>query len=182
MGACLALAVSPAFAGISGTAHDFSSETWNSSGEICVVCHAPHSPDPGDKPLWNHTLTTETFTMYGTTIAGTDTASTPNLETKMCLSCHDGVTKLDAFGGAAGTVTIGAVPENFGLDLSDDHPVSIAITPGSKGIKSTLGSNVVVFNNNVECASCHDPHDNTKTDFLRASNAASALCLECHDK
>lgn len=33
----------------------------------------------------------------------------------------------------------------------------------------------------VECASCHDPHTTNST-FLRTSNAASAVCLACHNK
>jgi len=39
----------------------------------------------------------------------------------------------------------------------------------------------------VECASCHDPHNDstasaTSVAFLRKSNAGSALCLTCHIK
>lgn len=34
----------------------------------------------------------------------------------------------------------------------------------------------------VECASCHDPHRSDTNTFLRFSNAASAVCLACHDK
>ena len=38
----------------------------------------------------------------------------------------------------------------------------------------------------VECATCHDPHENTATDtqvnFLRLSNNSSDLCLACHIK
>ena len=33
---------------------------------------------------------------------------------------------------------------------------------------------------NVECASCHDPH-NSSTMFLRMSNNGSRLCLTCHN-
>lgn len=34
----------------------------------------------------------------------------------------------------------------------------------------------------VECASCHDPHVDNGTTFLRISNAGSAVCLACHTK
>lgn len=34
----------------------------------------------------------------------------------------------------------------------------------------------------VECASCHDPHVSGTSTFLRISNAASAVCLACHNK
>jgi predicted CXXCH cytochrome family protein len=34
----------------------------------------------------------------------------------------------------------------------------------------------------VECASCHDPHDEVNGMFLRTDNAQSAVCLACHIK
>jgi predicted CXXCH cytochrome family protein len=34
----------------------------------------------------------------------------------------------------------------------------------------------------VECASCHDPHIDNGTTFLRVSNTGSAVCLACHIK
>jgi predicted CXXCH cytochrome family protein len=34
----------------------------------------------------------------------------------------------------------------------------------------------------VECASCHDPHTNAQSSFLRTSNTGSAVCLACHVK
>jgi len=34
----------------------------------------------------------------------------------------------------------------------------------------------------VECATCHDPHSDTPSLFLRVSNDASAVCLACHVK
>ena len=34
----------------------------------------------------------------------------------------------------------------------------------------------------VECATCHDPHQETNATFLRVSNAGSAVCLACHVK
>ena len=32
------------------------------------------------------------------------------------------------------------------------------------------------------CGSCHNPHDNSNSNFLIESNASSALCLRCHIK
>ena len=40
----------------------------------------------------------------------------------------------------------------------------------------------MLFGGLVECASCHDPHDNSNAPFLVMANTASALCLTCHDK
>jgi predicted CXXCH cytochrome family protein len=32
----------------------------------------------------------------------------------------------------------------------------------------------------ITCATCHDPHSNTISPFLRLDNSADALCLDCH--
>ena len=44
---------------ITGSAHDFSTSSWNYSGEICQPCHTPHNAglDVPDAPLWNRTVT-----------------------------------------------------------------------------------------------------------------------------
>ncbi len=34
----------------------------------------------------------------------------------------------------------------------------------------------------IECGSCHEPHDNTNTFFLRDTPAGSTICLDCHVK
>ena len=34
----------------------------------------------------------------------------------------------------------------------------------------------------VECASCHNPHNNSLGNFLRKANTGSAICLSCHIK
>jgi predicted CXXCH cytochrome family protein len=35
-------------------------------------------------------------------------------------------------------------------------------------------------NNQMQCTSCHDPHNNEFGKFLVKANAQSALCIECH--
>ena len=44
---------------IDGSAHDFvdGATGWDTSGEICVVCHAPHNNTQPSGLLWNRTLT-----------------------------------------------------------------------------------------------------------------------------
>jgi len=101
----------------------------------------------------------------------------------------------------------------IGTNLADDHPVSMsyasASSPGTGGTlgedshtagfraTSTVGTRTVIqsgtvtlplYSGNVECASCHDPHesrtfvDSVQVAFLRTSNAGSALCMTCHLK
>jgi len=103
-----------------------------------------------------------------------------------CMSCHDGTVALDSFGGAVGgtTITGGA---NFGTDLSNDHPVAFTYALSSAAdpeILAVIGNPAVqLFGGNLECASCHDPHNTPGiTNMLVMSNAGSAMCLACHDK
>ena len=103
---------------IVGSAHDFSSMAW-SNGQICLPCHTPHNAMVGQPRLWNHELTTATYTMHegsGTAVADFDYKS------RMCLSCHDGSVALDSFGGQTGANFIPG-DANLGLDLTNDHPV-----------------------------------------------------------
>lgn len=185
------------FAQISGTDHDFSANGW-SGGEICIVCHTPHNADVtvAEAPLWNHDVTTATFTIYSSaTLDATDLAQ-PDAASKLCLSCHDGTVAVDSYGGNTGTTFVNG-NELIGTDLSDDHPVTftyddaLATTDGGLHAPSTalsgLGGTIqndLLFNNSLECASCHDVHNGagTGTSLLRLSNAGSAFCLTCHDK
>jgi predicted CXXCH cytochrome family protein len=120
--------------GIKGSAHDLSFATgqglaWGVAGldpldRICIFCHAPHhaykAGDPGALdyyPLWNHAVTTLTFTGYSNTDptapfvpgeikhqlnAGVDgqILGQPGGVSKMCLSCHDGSLAVAQYGFA----------------------------------------------------------------------------------
>ena len=190
------------FAVIAGSAHDFSNQTF-ARGEICLPCHAPHNnQDVTDAPLWNHEVTTAVYTTYTspTLDAGTPAGSLdqPGGVSKLCLSCHDGTVAVDAFGGTPGTILIFG-DANLGTDFSNDHPISftydttLAATDGElfdpatapSGIAGSTGTidQDMLFAGKVECASCHDVHNSFNIDeLLLKSNAASALCLTCHDK
>ena len=209
----------------------------NDNGEICVYCHTPHAANNAfsGAPLWNKAASSATsYLMYGAsatgtagvTIAGTavgdanGTLSSPSLA---CLSCHDGVSAVDSILNAPGSgmgtdagdtdISTFAYGGNIGggtnVDMANDHPVSVAYTPGRASLKPVdtvltnwVGANdlsatsgyisELLRNGNVECSSCHDPHngyanqsgdaDNPQVNYLRHTNAASALCLGCHDK
>jgi len=102
--------VAMAGSGIIGTKHDLSASNANATvkattvDEICVFCHTPHHANIAftGAPLWNKQETASTFTMYGTTIAGTTTDTAPNAPSKACLSCHDGATAINALINAPG--------------------------------------------------------------------------------
>ena len=190
---------------IVGSAHDFSAETW-AGGEICVVCHTPHSAPGTDGPLWNRAdYTPGAFTMYpsGGTIQGTIDA-TPTGTSVLCLSCHDGTVAIDSFGGATGTVFVGALNPDalLATDLTDDHPVSITYAPGldtelnATSASVTFGdggtgtvADLLDTGDKVQCSSCHDVHNTESVAgepyLLRVDNtgtSGSDLCLACHGK
>lgn len=185
LGLALVLAVAgSAWAGIAGSAHDLSGI--GGEDQICIFCHAPHNTLPSTSgPLWNHAASAAVYTVYSSATLDA-TVAQPGPESKACLSCHDGTVAIDSYGGATGSTFITG-PALIGTDLSNDHPVGFAydaaLVSADGGLNSPAGlTGVELFADRVECATCHDVHDATIIPFLRTSNAASALCLECHNK
>jgi predicted CXXCH cytochrome family protein len=171
--------------------------------QVCVFCHAPHHVNTGfvGAPLWNRATPSSTYTVYTSATLSATLPNPPNASSLACLSCHDGSANVGtvynygtATGGATGaavailtggTQTISGV-NSVGTDLRNDHPVGIAY-PATGDFNAAVGGAVNGLplygaTDTVECGSCHDPHDNANNNFLRASNAASALCLDCHIK
>lgn len=193
----LLVAAWPAQAAITGSAHDFSAAGWNATSEICIVCHTPHNADStvaGIAPLWNHELTVSTFTPYSSATLNA-TVGQPGGVSILCLSCHDGSVALDSFGGAAGGTPMSVTTALLGTDLTNDHPVSFTydsalyVTDGElvdPGLGGTGISPLPLFgvsSNQLECATCHDVHNNGSFGkMLRMGNTNSALCLTCHAK
>jgi len=187
---------------IVGSAHDFSADAWNSSGEICIACHTPHNASTTvNTALWNHDETVATFTLYSSSTLDATDVGQPTGVSKLCLSCHDGTVALDSYGGATGTTFMGTVNSDatFGIDLSNDHPIGftydVALAAADDGLfnptttASGLGAEIdddMLFgatNDQMECSSCHDVHDaENNVSLLRKVNSASALCLTCHNK
>ncbi len=175
---------------IQDSKHDFSGQSWNVSGEICLPCHAAHNADTGlETPLWNHSTSTATYTLYSSPTLDVSPEQ-PRAPSLVCLSCHDGTIAMDSFGGASGDTMITGNPL-IGIDLSDDHPVSISWKHQNKikdcyACHNMHGSNpdeVPFFGGYVECSSCHDVHnDANNPKLLRQSMQGSALCLHCHQK
>ena len=198
----IGMTVLPAFsslgvAQINGSAHDFSSRSWNSTNEICVVCHTPHNADTSviDVPLWNHQVTNATFTVYSSATLDA-VVGQPDGASKLCLSCHDGTIAVDSFGGATDGTHFITGQHNLGTDLSNDHPVSFTYDtslanddgglydPAStmSGLGGTIADDLLIANR-VQCSSCHDVHNGSGlSKLLVKSNTGSALCLTCHDK
>jgi predicted CXXCH cytochrome family protein len=174
---------------IVSTAHDLSGAGYGTD-QICVFCHTPHNAkSPQLAPLWNHGSTAATFTLYSSPSL-TAVPGQPANNSKACLSCHDGTVAVDTYGSQTGTNNITGTAL-LGTDLSDDHPISFTydaalatadgglVTPASA---SSVVAGIPLYASTLQCASCHDVHDNDDAPFLRNTNAGSALCLKCHVK
>lgn len=190
-----------AASGITGSGHDFSGKGWGSN-EICVFCHAPHNANTSvsDAPLWNHGVTSTSFTLYTSPTLQATTAQ-PTGVSKLCLSCHDGTVAIDSFGGNTGSNNISG-DDLLGTSLANDHPVSItynaALATSDGGLEDPTVKTVVALSgktiddgmlvsHKIECASCHDVHNSrgdagTAGHLLLVNNSGSALCKTCHKK
>ena len=80
-----------------------------------------------------------------------------------------------------------------GADLSTTHPIGISYPTSSNvfNAPSTFNNKAKLFieggggATQIECASCHEPHNQGAQEsrfFLRSTNDGSALCLTCHIK
>ncbi|MBI5453058.1 MAG: hypothetical protein HY956_00350 [Deltaproteobacteria bacterium] len=212
--------------GIAGSRHNLGGLSMHISSqattEICVFCHTPHHTNTTNnmKPMWNRSaLSITSFTAYGTTasfstISNTDIGSV----SLACLSCHDGVTTFDNIVNAPGRggVTQGGSDRGYeflltgilvsdfmtasrlvvGVDLSNDHPVSVLYLAGTAAslrptnttisqIDITAGLNVtaISFDNgnmrkNLWAIKGFISDQATIADLLRNGRVE---CSSCHD-
>jgi predicted CXXCH cytochrome family protein len=172
----------------------------------CYYCHTPHSGLNGtvgvtQTPLWDQTLSSvRVYTLYSATTNQTNGTLIPGSNSTLCLSCHDGTV-----GGSTGISPGHLVPygtlsmtgnwypgDMLGTDLSTMHPFNFVLPlasapdllPSLVGNSPSTGNPAVkLFDGNVECGSCHNPHvQNTDPtgNFLVVDNTNGALCLACH--
>jgi len=162
-----------------------------SEGRVCIFCHASHNTS-AMVPLWNRELSNASYQIYRSSTLDARVQQ-PTGSSKLCLSCHDGtiamgniVSQVERIRMASG----GYLPAgltNLGTDLSDDHPISFVysgglaaadrqlVNPGNLGFHVQLDSD-----QQVQCTTCHDAHDNTYGNFLVMDNASGELCMTCH--
>jgi predicted CXXCH cytochrome family protein len=161
--------------------------------EICIFCHTPHNSQP-DTPLWNHADSKASYLPYTSTTLRAAVGQ-PEGSSKLCLSCHDGTVALGMVRSQKqpikfrnGVTTLPKGATLIGTDLSDDHPVSftydsaLVAKDGQLHDPQTLKSGVRLdHKQQVQCTSCHDPHNDRFGKFLVMDNTASSLCVQCHN-
>ncbi len=177
--------------------------THDVGGNGCRSCHAPHNGSianggtqgTGVILQWarsfpaaaNTFLVYDSATMVNKAVELGGTALTASTDARMysllCLSCHDGVTS--TFSPTMQSVNqVGSKVGVLSLGLSNDHPVNMPHDPSkntSLQAVATVTASLPLYgsNNTVQCGSCHEPHNNSNTRFLRQPNTA-ANCTTCH--
>ena len=198
--------------------------------QVCVFCHTPHGATnfPG-APLWNREINVnQTYTVYTSSSLDAEDImgqlDQPGGSSKLCLSCHDGtlaIGTVNVLGGQqnvnipmTGTALDGSMPagdggltgftRDLGIDLTNDHPISLNYDTNLANVDSELldpataahiGVRAPGFRPTVpleatgvggtaqiQCASCHDPHIrdedvNAIAKFLRLNRFQQAAPL-----
>lgn len=103
--------------------------------------------------------------------------STDSLVTTLCLSCHTpgGWTGMSKVLSSSERGIPGTSGSSHAWDVNAVNAERGAETPQTLALLDHLTAD-----NNITCATCHDPHSNSTPPFLRLDNSADALCLDCH--
>ncbi len=174
----MVLVASVAFgATIVGSRHDLSS-SGVANGQVCVFCHTPHNANTSAGPLWSHSTSQATFSVYTSgTIQGT--ISQPSGTSKACMGCHDGTVGVGVISNGRSKGSYAATGHDsaadyaagakmsggalLGTDLRDDHPVSITYLPGAgagqdAGLRANTGATVVNGSNTLQLYGTASPY------------------------
>jgi hypothetical protein len=188
-------------------------------GQICVFCHTPHRSS-SEGPLWNRKASAVSFFKHysSSTLAindplvkGATGYGQPNGSSRLCLSCHDGVTALGAVFTSPNSMTTynmhftdvkgGRSGQNIALTyetFSTHHPVSFnynaarTILNGAPYNRSEYWwsptSNDVKLDSKgrMQCTTCHDPHQDKSNvpgpgTPFWTAKTYAEVCLTCHN-
>ncbi|HEX7288972.1 MAG TPA: cytochrome c3 family protein, partial [Candidatus Angelobacter sp.] len=153
----------------------------------CTFCHTPHNGTV-NRALWNHSLPGTTYKLYESPTLKARVEQ-PTGASRLCLSCHDGTIALEQMQGPARTKAAGFSKGKSSLskDLSDDHPISfrydstLALNRGELTDPAILSSRTRLDEaGEMQCTTCHDPHQEKNEKFLVVDNRSSQLCRTCH--
>ncbi len=152
-----------------------------------MFCHTPHGAVP-HTPAWSHKLSNAVYTIYQSSSLEAKVGQ-PTGSSKLCLSCHDGTVALTHTTRSEGTnVRLSPGSANLGTDLSDDHPISFVYSAGLSTEDAQIRAPSMLpeelkldRSNELQCTTCHNPHDNQFGKFLVMSTLRSQMCTSCHD-
>ncbi|MDH5557397.1 MAG: hypothetical protein OEZ03_08605 [Alphaproteobacteria bacterium] len=198
LGSVLLFAASPASGGqdVVNTRHNLSvsgpgTVKSASSTQVCVFCHTPHNATPAAQ-LWNRPDTGATYTPYASSTLVAAAPGQPTGKSRLCLSCHDGTVALGSLqtppagNDLAATFLTTANRGFLDTDLSDDHPISFAYDAALHALNPELTDPATIGlpleGGQLQCTTCHDPHEKDLAPFLTKTAANGELCTTCHLK
>lgn len=156
--ACSLILPAAVSAGVVGSPHDIAAQGYTRlddkdkmKGSVCNYCHVPHKAKGAR--LW----ATTPASLKGWGEVG-----------PLCYSCHDGVAIVSPNVDASNTAFN---PKSHGLTMSE-------LPEGDDATDSGLPYTGGAADQNIECSTCHNPHDNTNRPFIRAN--INELCEKCH--
>lgn len=163
-----------------------------SADRVCEFCHISHSAS-AEGALWGRGGSTAAYIPYSSSTAVAQPGQ-PTGTSILCLSCHDGTIALGEvlnrgtpYTMAGGVTTMPPGTGLQGTDLSDDHPISfeysagLASENGELAMPGTVSNQLPLdLNGELQCTTCHNPHDSPFAKLLRMPEIGSQMCIECH--
>lgn len=129
----------------------------NPSGrQICIFCHTPHTANVAEgAPLWNRAFSIQTFSRYSSATlqirsigaAQYGANKQPDGASKLCLSCHDGVTNLGTVRQSVQSAVIVMDTTNGG-DVKITGPASF--NPSTNKMKTGHHPVSFVYNGSIQ--------------------------------
>lgn len=173
--------------------------------EICVFCHTPHNSVAGQKFLWNRQTDANSpdqnsFALYSSaTLTSAALGASISDVSKLCMSCHDGVTALNSManpragmGGPVGagdalstTVwwgeDLGEGPQ-WGPNIGEGDVLNLGTNPGNN-LRNDHPISFSYSDAQTQDSSGLKPISNPQTEGLVfwGPNSDQIECVTCHD-
>lgn len=189
--------------GLAGSTHDIAASGCKGchAPHNGAIANGGTSGTTGLILLWSRNFPnpTNTFGVYDSATMGNKavelggaaltTSTDVRMYSLLCLSCHDGVTSTFSPAmlnpnrvGSRASFGGGSAYESYGL--TNDHPVNMPYNPVNDTALQAVATVTASYRlfgstNTVQCATCHDSHNNTNTNYLRLPNN-TAGCTTCH--
>jgi hypothetical protein len=194
--------------GVSGSPHDINFQgskigTYDQDEfqRVCVFCHTPHNAIVASgavpSPLWNHATTTVNLAPYQWALPANQPIpfnADPLIgPSRLCMSCHDGVTAVDGHGSSGSKIGAHQIPMNSGRvvnNLKIIHPIgflysdAMAARPGQlTDPNSTCFLSSSPFGANSATSNTFTRVGYTQGTTLIASTlyGGYVTCATCHD-